>query len=147
MSISIKTNASSFRAAMESRAANLKIGAQRRIVLFALTLHKELVLHTPILTGKAKAEWQIGLDQEPTAEVLGRTRPPTQVDYATYAQAAEQTLERYQSGQTIYIVNNAPYIAALNAGSSRQAPAYFIESIEGYALSQLKATVKGIGDG
>lgn len=147
MGITLKTNGSSFRAAMESRAANLKVGKQRRIVLFAMTLHRELVLHTPILTGKAKAEWQIGLDSEPNAELLGRTRPPTKVDYDTYAQAAEQTLQTYQSGQTIYIVNNAPYIAALNAGSSRQAPAYFIESVEGFALSELKATLKGSDNG
>lgn len=143
MGFSIKTNAASFRAAMESKAANLKVGKQRRIVLFAMTMHRELVNSTPILTGKARAEWQIGLDEEPTNELLGRTRPPTEVDYETYAQAAQQRLEGFQSGQTIYIVNNAPYITALNAGSSLQAPALFIESVEAFALSELKSTVKG----
>lgn len=143
MSITLKTNGKSFRAAMESRAANLKVGTQKRIVLFAVTMHRELVLNTPILTGKAKAEWQIALDAQPTEQVLGRTRPPSEVDYETYAAAAEGQLDGYSSGQTIYITNNAPYINALNAGSSRQAAANFVQAAQATALTALKATVKG----
>lgn len=143
MALSAKTNGASFRAAMESRAANLKLGLQRRIVVYAMTLHQELVVNTPILTGKAKAEWQIGLDSEPTSELLSRQRPPAEVDYGLYAQAAIAKLDGYTSGQTIYITNNAPYINALNAGSSRQAAANFVQAAETAALAALRATVRG----
>lgn len=139
MTIGFKTNGKSFRAAMESRAANLKIGGQRRIVLFTRTILDNLNANTPILTGKARAEWQAGLDEAPTVEVLGRVRPPTEIDYEAYAQAASARLDGFRSGQTIYIVNNAPYIAALNAGSSRQAAANFVEASIADATAVLKA--------
>ena len=103
---------------------------------------QELVLNTPILTGKAKAEWQIGLDTPPSGELLARTRPPSQVDYEAYAAAAVGELASYSSGRTIYIVNNAPYINALNAGSSRQAAANFVEASVAEAFKALKATLK-----
>lgn len=143
MALKLSTNGASFRAAMESRAANLKIGLQRRIVLYATTLQMTLVANTPILTGKAKAEWQIGLDEEPNAELLGRTRPPTEVDYGLYEQAAVAKLDAYSSGQTIYIVNNAPYINALNAGSSRQAAANFVQAAVDASKTALRGTIRG----
>lgn len=141
MTITVSTNGSSFRAAMESRAANLKIGTQRRIVLYVQTVLQNLVATTPILTGKARAEWQIGLDAEPASEVLGAIRPPSEVDYGLYEQAAIARLDSFQSGQTIYIVNNSPYIGALNAGSSRQAAANFVEASIAAASATLKATL------
>jgi hypothetical protein len=122
-----KSNGTDFRRRMESRAANLKIGSQRRITLFAESFLRTVALDTPILTGKARAEWQVGIDALPTNELLGRERPPTQVDWGAYLDAAVAQLSGYQSGSTIYIVNNAPYITALNAGSSVQASANFIE--------------------
>ena len=126
---------------MASRAANLKIGAQRRIVVYGTEIQTRLVAATPILTGKARAEWQVGLDHEPTGELLSRERPPTQVDYESYSQAAQAIIDSFQSGQTIYIVNNAPYIASLNAGFSAQASANFVQVAIDEAGAVLRATL------
>ena len=123
---------------MESRAANLKIGQQRRILLFTASFLRTVTADTPILTGKARAEWQTGLDTIPTNQQLGRTRPPTEVDWSAYTDAAVAELQGYSSGQTIYIVNNAPYIGALNAGSSTQAAANFIEVAIATATSEAR---------
>lgn len=144
--ITSSTNASSFRKAMQSRAANLRIGGARRIVLFAQSYHGKLVQATPKLTGKATAEWQLTLNGVPTQELLPRTRPPTEVDYGAYAQAADAEVGRFKSGDTIYITNLAPYINALNAGSSRQAAANFVQVAEAEALAELRATVKVFDD-
>jgi hypothetical protein len=126
---------------MESHAANLKLGSQRRIVLYAIQMHMNLTEATPILTGKAKAEWQVGLNIEPTSELLPDVKSPTRVDWQAYAQAAELEISQFQSGQTIYIVNNASYIADLNAGSSVQAAANFVQVAVDRAGDALRATL------
>lgn len=60
---------------------------------------KDLVFNTPIDTGNARAEWSR------TKVLFIKGRP------------------------FINIINKAPYIQFLNAGSSKQAPAFFIERI------------------
>lgn len=111
---------------------------RRKIVNYGLTLHRTLVLETPILTGQAKANWQAVLGQ-PTGSFIGvyglttnpRDRahgPPQSIPYDAYAAQAETVINAFVPGQVLYIFSNLPYIEMLNNGSSRQAPRGFVES-------------------
>lgn len=85
---------------------------------------------TPVDTGWARANWvpQIG---EPFRGTAG-TREQAEAGNVSGAEqgqglatvAATYKLERGK----VYISNNVPYIGRLNAGSSRQAPAGFVEA-------------------
>lgn len=85
---------------------------------------------TPVDTGFARANWLPRIGQ-PAEKAVG-TRPAKKGDPGVDESGVEAgiaeiaTLFRIGIGN-IYITNHVPYVAALNAGSSRQAPAGFIE--------------------
>jgi hypothetical protein len=103
-------------------------GVQKAIADSALT---ELVMRTPIDTGRAKSNWTVGINS------LGSGPIPAHdpgVAGSTFNQNAQQAISDGQaviatarSGQTINITNNLDYIRKLNDGSSVQAPAGFVE--------------------
>lgn len=73
-------------------------------------LKDAIVLNTPIRTGYARSRWTLA----PTTEY----KMQYTVSYSgVFFREAKFTIS-----------NDAPYIARLNQGSSRQAPAFFIES-------------------
>lgn len=77
--------------------------------LAAERLHAAMVLNTPIKTGYARSRWTI------------RQTDAYTVKY-TFSKPG-------LFGEFNYTISNdAPYIIYLNAGSSKQAPAFFIES-------------------
>ncbi|MEM6902249.1 MAG: hypothetical protein AAF556_03300 [Pseudomonadota bacterium] len=73
---------------------------------------------TPVDTGTARGNWQPTLNQ-PATEVL----ETTQVQNAQ----ADATATAFEMGDVAFISNNTAYIGKLNEGSSRQAPAGFVE--------------------
>lgn len=78
--------------------------------------------------GHAKGGWIVALNHAPT-DIGQRTEEPSASDVKARASA---TLGQFKLGDTIYIVNNVPYVSqtgmfedefgALNAGYSKQAP-------------------------
>lgn len=92
----------------------------RKVVL---TAHQSVVLATPVDTGRARGNWQVAVGDPPTA-----TTPllsPTGIEAII---AGARALAAYKDGDDVHIINNLPYIGRLNAGSSAQAPAGFIEA-------------------
>lgn len=87
---------------------------QRKIALQAL---QGLVLKTPVDTGRARANWQVTLD-EPAGGTLEATDPSGGGTIAGGA-ATIGAVEPYGS---IWITNNLPYIEELEDGHSDQAP-------------------------
>jgi hypothetical protein len=87
---------------------------------------KHLIEVTPVDTTKAVSNWVVGLGEPRKAELGPRGETREQSGAATYAEA-DRVLRTKKAGQTVYLTNNAPYIGRLNAGSSQQAPAGFIE--------------------
>lgn len=99
--------------------------------LFTEVLVGQLTTVTPVDTSKALSNWQVSLEQPNTLEidalVLG-SKGSTALASADQARGrARDILKKKKAGQTIYISNNASYIRDLNDGSSKQAPAGFIE--------------------
>jgi len=91
---------------------------------------------TPVKTGWARANWQIGI-KTPITEVPGN---PDNVGPAEGKQSAGQaTLLTYKlrSGP-VWISNNVPYIQSLNEGTSRQAPAGFVQAAIQEAVNGIK---------
>lgn len=88
----------------------------------ALVVDQAVVLATPVDTGRARGNWQVGIDTAVTdaRDVLDPSGA------GTIAEGAARVAGR-RSGQTIFISNNVPYIGRLNEGSSSQAPAMFVE--------------------
>jgi hypothetical protein len=92
---------------------------------------KHLLEATPVDTSRALSNWLVGLGAPQKSEIGARfegeggsTREQSAA--ATY-QEADRILRTKKAGQTVYLTNNAPHIGRLNAGSSSQAPAGFIE--------------------
>lgn len=85
----------------------------------ALVANQTLIMATPVDTGRARANWQVSIDTVITSELE-----------STDAQGAIQrnagVIKGYRNGEII-VQNNVPYIGRLNAGSSAQAPAGFVE--------------------
>jgi hypothetical protein len=95
--------------------------------------HKEVVTATPVDTGLARSNWIVSLGT-PVAVVI---RPYAQGSHLGVAEtqnaaaaisAGSAVIDAAGVGTTTFIVqNNVPYIGELNAGSSKQAPALFVE--------------------
>ena len=95
----------------------------------AMAVDEEIVRSTPVDTGRARANWQLTLN-EPAQGVLypQPQKPPTPESGAERSLAeARDVLAEYRTGDTVYITNRLPYISRLNEGSSKQAPALFVE--------------------
>ncbi len=82
-----------------------------------------LVPATPVDTGFARANWRPSLNI-PIDVPLSFLDPSGQATMARIATLAA----RWQIGDIAYIRNNIAYIAALNAGSSPQAPPDFVST-------------------
>jgi len=115
--------------------------AQRQV---ALAVDQAVVMATPVDTGRARSNWlvstvtpNLGIVPPPFPGVLGSTAGPNSQYAISQARA---TIMGSQPGVTIYISNNLPYIELLNQGSSKQAPANYVES----ATQAAAAAVKGI---
>jgi hypothetical protein len=105
---------------MRRRAQAVEVNVDRVVQETALAVDRELVVSTPVDTGRARSNWQVGANIAPTG-----TLEPSDLG-APIAQA-ERAVAVRQPGQNIYIVNNLPYIVPLNEGHSAQAPAGFVE--------------------
>lgn len=82
----------------------------------ALTVDRELVLKTPVDTGRARSNWIPSLEA-PSVRLVGPGQKPD----------IDGDLAQYTVDKTIFITNNLPYIRRLNEGHSDQAPAGFVD--------------------
>lgn len=97
----------------------------------ALSVVTDLVWNTPVDTSNAVSNWVVSLDVPSRTEIpphtLGSFGSSHYASATEAINAAQRILRTKKPGQKIYISNNAPYIRDLNAGSSKQAPAGFVE--------------------
>ncbi len=91
----------------------------RRIALAALS---QVVIATPVLSGRARGNWQV-TSGNPVDQETGRD---DKSGGATIA-AGQAAIAAHQPGAGIILQNNVPYIVVLNTGTSKQAPEMFIE--------------------
>lgn len=83
---------------------------QRKIALDVL---KGVVLKTPVLTGRARGGWQVGVNSAPEGEPSKGANPITE------GASAMAMVPPYA---VIWVTNNVSYIIFLEHGSSDQAP-------------------------
>lgn len=100
-------------------------------VAVTMAVVEDLVWSTPVDTSNAVSNWVVSLDVPSTTEISPHV--PGAFGSSHYASATEainaarRVLLTKKPGQKIFISNNAPYIRDLNDGSSKQAPAGFVE--------------------
>jgi hypothetical protein len=88
---------------------------------FLLKLWNDLVDSTPVDTGAARSNWTI-TPLRPSAFMNAR-------DGTQYPRPSEPDIAQHsKTWGTWFIVNNSPYITYLNDGSSKQAPAGWINA-------------------
>lgn len=83
---------------------------RKKVATYAYT---NISVRTPVKTGRARGNWQIGINQVETSQ-LDRKGISTNEEIPKLNQVKED--------ETIYISNNLPYIQKLEYGSSKQAP-------------------------
>ena len=108
-------------------------GTDRVVRQAAVAVNQTVTLATPVDTGRARANWQVGIG----APVLEATEDTDKNGNATINRNNGKIALR-QKRQTVYISNNVPYIGRLNAGSSAQAPAGFVEEAVSIGVSAVQ---------
>lgn len=117
---------------LEAKAAQIDKAASVVATKVAMSIIDTLIQRTPVDTTAALSNWQVTLDSP-----YSSFRDPYVPGYLGYTAAASgrevrmaalAALEKKKPGQTIYITNNAPYIRALNSGTSKQDPGGFVEA-------------------
>lgn len=79
-------------------------------------LHQGVTLKTPVDTGRARANWNVGIND------VARFSHMAPFDVSETLRNAERVLRKLAIGDVIYISNNVDYIEFLEEGSSDQAP-------------------------
>jgi hypothetical protein len=91
----------------------------------------ELVMHTPIDTGRAKSNWIVGVNSLGAGPIPAHDPGVLGSTFNENAQQAiadgAQEIARVTFRDTVNVTNNLDYIRKLNDGSSQQAPAGFVE--------------------
>ena len=76
-----------------------------------------VVLRTPVRSGRARANWRVGLARPPEGVLVAADS-----DGRTAIARGAAVIARARPFGTIWIANNLPYIGVLEHGSSKQAP-------------------------
>lgn len=108
-----------------------------------ITVASAVVLRTPVDTGRARANWQtkIGAAADGLVTSFPQGSKGT-TGMAAVAQATNQAVSEMQklkdTDTEVSISNNLPYIDVLNKGSSKQAPAGFVQSAINAGLNAIR---------
>lgn len=94
-----------------------KANGNMDLVLRKITLDllRRVVMKTPVDTGRARGNWQIGRGKMPEGET-GKLGADDSI-----AAGAPEALQA-KMGEPVFLVNHVPYILELERGSSKQAP-------------------------
>jgi len=98
---------------------------------------KDIVPRTPVDTGHARRNWQVNWGVPTGNELPGVDKAGS--DTVTSGVSKVRTGRNRNPFLPVVIENNVPYIGRLNAGSSKQAPANFVELSIVVAINRLKA--------
>ena len=126
MPVAVKTNHRHFSSVVNAFVPDAEENALEFVQLLALKVFRQIILLTPVDTGRARGNWQIDVGSSPMTQVAvgrgnSRARAGRQVANAV------PVVEKAKLGDTIYIANNLPYISLLEEGSSKQAPHGMVE--------------------
>jgi hypothetical protein len=114
MASSLRTFEAALRRLAEREISAAVAEASRGLAREAL---EGVVARTPVRSGRARANWQVGLARPPEGMLAA-----TDHDGRTTIASGVAALARARPFETIWIANNLPYIGVLEHGASRQAP-------------------------
>jgi hypothetical protein len=96
----------------------------------AFAVDRQVVMMSPVDTGRFRANWQVSLN----VEASGTVEHVPGIGGSTTAQNTQKALDQlgkvtkdFQLGNRICIVNNIVYGPRLNDGHSKQAPRNFVQ--------------------
>lgn len=123
------------------RIADILAGrVERGMKTAAAETARQLDISTPVRTGRARYSWFCTVNA-PSDEL-----PPEGYYNRPDVNARVNAMGNFTVSDTIFITNNVPYVPDLNRGTSRQAPARFVErSAARAALATVEALKKGRG--
>jgi hypothetical protein len=93
---------------------NVKAGVVLRKLAF--DAYRGVAMKTPVDTGRARANWRVGIN------VVDTTTRPEPERPGTLDTVQQDKINQAKWGDSIAITNNVPYIGKLEGGYSRQAP-------------------------
>ena len=131
--MAVSHNFTQFSHRMDIRAGQIGRNLPKLMQKVALAVHREVVLGTPVDTGKARSNWQVSVGV-PAPHTIPPYAPGSKLGLAEAANAQAalaqgvSALAGYGSPTTIWITNNVHYIGILNTGSSAQAGAFFVQT-------------------
>lgn len=106
---------------------NVKVYGTR----IALNIQKELVEVTPVDEGTGISNWRVTREAPASGTIPayapGKHGSTAEANRMASIQQAEAVLANLRGRYRVFITNNLPYIAKLNDGSSKQAPAGFVQ--------------------
>jgi|InoplaM1SAM_1038575.scaffolds.fasta_scaffold02473_1 hypothetical protein len=129
MSIKVD-NLAGFNAAINSFKIEIRDEAESMARRVAFAVDRQVVLMSPVDTGRFRANWQVSLnvDAAGTVEhipgVKGSTRGP---NTQKALDQLDKLTKQFKLGDTIVIINNVDYGVYLNDGTSKQAPRNFVQ--------------------
>lgn len=85
-----------------------------------LGIYKDVIIGTPVDTGRARGNWQLAIGSAPTGEV---NRKETGKGSNQRRQAESKT-KRPLAGRSVFIANNLAYIGELEEGASKQSKGF-----------------------
>ena len=141
---------------LQQFAAVTKIKYEDVIRRVALQIFREVIQRTPVDTGRARAGWQVTIN-EPGTFVPSSTLSGHQKTRATDEQrkivggqqrAASNVFAQgpvdigsFQAGDVVFIVNNVNYVIYLEQGTSQQAPAGMVAVTLAKVKTELEAII------
>ena len=139
------TDLANFARRIRVQANRIEPGAEKAVIDCSSAVARELVENTPVDTGRAITNWDAAVGRVPLAyrteaAVPGSKGSTRDANVSGALSRMLAAIALYRTGQSVNITNSAPYIGKLNAGSSLQAPAGFIEA----AIQRGRAAIRNV---
>lgn len=109
--------------AIEKAQGNVRSATAIEMAVLALAVDDAVVSATPVDTGRARGNWIPSINTPVEQADPNRLDPGGSLG----RQAMQAALASFKAGDTVCLTNNIAYIGRLNDGSSRQAPAGFVD--------------------
>jgi len=81
-----------------------------------LGIYKDVIIGTPVDTGRARGNWQLAVGSAPTTEAERKEKGQG----GSQLREATAKTSRPLAGRSVFIANNLPYIVSLEEGHSKQ---------------------------
>jgi hypothetical protein len=129
---------SSFSKQVDAFIAKAQGSARQKVGTICATLHRDIVMDTPVDTGRARANWQASINT-PASTASASTDPS-----GASTVAAGQMAATMAYGNVFWIVNNLPYIASLEFGLYGKPPgsANGPKTVGGYSKQSPRGMVR-----